>query len=192
MWNLLRGSTTALLSKARTLVGHTHSADYLVHSLRYPEYLRRGNAALACKFHAAQFCKGRGLDVGASNWCFPGARPINLTSSEDAYQIREESNSQDYLFSSHCLEHLTQWERALDEWLRVLKPGGILYLYLPHPAATLWNTGVHPDHHWTPNPPDVAQACTARGLTIVEMSWLPDGYLSFYVVGRKGADLNAK
>lgn len=36
------------------------------------------------------------------------------------------------VFSSHLLEHIVDWRRALQEWWRVLQMGGHLVLYLPH------------------------------------------------------------
>lgn len=38
----------------------------------------------------------------------------------------------DAVFSSHLLEHIEDYQGALDEWWRVLKVGGFLVLYLPH------------------------------------------------------------
>jgi SAM-dependent methyltransferase len=37
----------------------------------------------------------------------------------------------DYVFSSHLLEDFTDTEGILIEWLRVIRPGGIIALYLP-------------------------------------------------------------
>jgi len=39
--------------------------------------------------------------------------------------------SQDYVYSSHCLEDNLNYLAILNEWLRVLKPGGLLILNLP-------------------------------------------------------------
>jgi glycosyltransferase involved in cell wall biosynthesis/SAM-dependent methyltransferase len=41
-------------------------------------------------------------------------------------------NSQDAVFSSHCLEHAEDCEAAIKEWFRVLKTGGYLVLAVPH------------------------------------------------------------
>lgn len=41
----------------------------------------------------------------------------------------------DYVFSSHCLEDFKDTQTVMQEWLRVLKPGGYLVLYLPDQAA---------------------------------------------------------
>lgn len=48
-------------------------------------------------------------------------------------------DSVDYIFSSHCLEHLNDWVDVLDYWYDHLKPdGGILFLYLPDQSQKYW------------------------------------------------------
>jgi SAM-dependent methyltransferase len=42
----------------------------------------------------------------------------------------------DFLLSEHVLEHLCDPLRALYEWRRVLKPGGVVFLFLPHAERT--------------------------------------------------------
>src|SRR5215831_7157528 len=41
-------------------------------------------------------------------------------------------NSQDAVFSSHCLEHAEDCRQAIREWFRVLKIQGYLVLAVPH------------------------------------------------------------
>lgn len=44
----------------------------------------------------------------------------------------------DYIFSSHCLEHLYDWVDVLDYWTSKLKSGGVLFLYLPDYSQEYW------------------------------------------------------
>ncbi len=44
--------------------------------------------------------------------------------------------SYDFVLSSHNLEHFANPVKALNEWQRVLRPGGSLILALPHYAKT--------------------------------------------------------
>jgi len=46
------------------------------------------------------------------------------------------SGRYDFLLSSHALEHCANALKALGEWLRVLKEGGVLVLLLPHREGT--------------------------------------------------------
>jgi SAM-dependent methyltransferase len=40
--------------------------------------------------------------------------------------------SQDTVYTSHCLEHISDYRSAIREWFRVLKPGGHLIIVVPH------------------------------------------------------------
>lgn len=42
-----------------------------------------------------------------------------------------ESDSLDFVYSSHLLEDFADWTPALKEWVRVLKPGGNLIILIP-------------------------------------------------------------
>ena len=42
-----------------------------------------------------------------------------------------EDNSFDFVYSSHCLEDMEDVETALKNWVRILKPGGFLYVVVP-------------------------------------------------------------
>lgn len=102
----------------------------------YPEYLRNGNA---CRFIvpvAQQFCVGEGVDVGPGRWPFPGATPVDVGSEYSAMALPP--GPFDYVFSSHCLEHLQNPIAALEHWRSRLKPQGVLFLYLPHPDMEYW------------------------------------------------------
>jgi SAM-dependent methyltransferase len=43
-----------------------------------------------------------------------------------------ENDSQDAVFSSHCLEHIADYKGALREWYRVLRVGGFMVIAVPH------------------------------------------------------------
>lgn len=47
-----------------------------------------------------------------------------------------EDGQWDFVVSSHCLEHNWDVIGALKEWLRVIKPGGIVFTIFPHPERT--------------------------------------------------------
>ncbi len=110
-------------------------------------------------------------------------------SNQNAYRLDNfPDGSLDFVFSSHCLEHLERvGKRALRLWLRKLKPGGILFLYLPHESMRLWNPGspwVGDGHKWQPRHEIVVPFLEAEGMSILEVNKDHDGYWSFHVVGR--------
>ena len=50
----------------------------------------------------------------------------------DGRTLPFEDNSQDAVFSSHCLEHIDDYKGALREWHRVLRVGGFMVVSVPH------------------------------------------------------------
>lgn len=94
-----------------------------------------------------EYTKGLGIEVGCGlNKIHTGAIGINIVLSELDFgypfgaQIKADGislpwfvdNSLDYVFSSHCLEHFHEPEKALREWTKVIRVGGFLVLILPH------------------------------------------------------------
>lgn len=105
----------------------------------YPAFQAAGNAAQFAIPFARHVCKGRGVDVGCGRqeWAFPGAIPIDLTLGTGT-ATNFEPYDLDYVFSSHCLEHLEDWVDALDYWREKLRLGGTLFLYLPDYSQVYW------------------------------------------------------
>jgi SAM-dependent methyltransferase len=156
----------------------------------YPDYLTAGGASHAIAREALKFCKGRGVDVGSGYWPLPGAAALDAARGPGATRsIRDfEPATLDFVFSSHCLEHIAAWEAELDLWIDRLKPGGVLFLYLPHPDCGLWEPGspmVGDGHCWAPTPEGMRAALEARALTVVAFDAGPDAMQSFHVCARK-------
>lgn len=51
-------------------------------------------------------------------------------------QLPVPDNSQDFVISSHVIEHFFDPIKALKEWLRVVKPGGYIFVIGPHKERT--------------------------------------------------------
>ncbi len=54
----------------------------------------------------------------------------------DATSLRVETGSYDCVLASHCLEHIANPIKALQEWKRVLRRDGMMLLILPHRDRT--------------------------------------------------------
>jgi SAM-dependent methyltransferase len=109
--------------------------------VHYPRLQAEGFAAqYAFPFADKIIGKGKtGFDIGCNReeWKYPGALPIDPAMNEyDAYNLP--AMKVDYVFSSHCLEHLPDWVGALDKWREALHDDGVLFLYLPHPVQEYW------------------------------------------------------
>jgi ADP-heptose:LPS heptosyltransferase/predicted SAM-dependent methyltransferase len=114
-------------------------------------------------WEVAPFLRGRGLDIGAGDFkVLPHAISVdNCHHAQFGLQIRPDvfvqdaadlsvfgSQSMDFVYSSHLLEHMADPAATLKEWWRLVKPGGYLVLYLPHDQhyPRIGEDGANPDH----------------------------------------------
>ena len=108
----------------------------------YPQFQAGGFAAQFAMPYAKFYCKGLGYDVGCmkKEWALPGAIPVDISFDEGYHALNLPPLDQkaDYIFSSHCLEHIPNWVEVLEYWHDSLKDGGILFLYLPHYDQEYW------------------------------------------------------
>jgi SAM-dependent methyltransferase len=107
---------------------------------QYPKFQAEGNAAQFAIPFAKHFCKGYGFDIGfcKEDWKLPGAIGIDESLHDGFHADHLPTNNVDYIFSSHCLEHVDDWVKTLEYWLSCLKPGGTLFLYLPDISQNYW------------------------------------------------------
>ena len=68
------------------------------------------------------------------------ALPVDVVAWGDELPFDDESL--DYVVNSHVLEHFYDPIGAIHEWLRVIRPGGYLFMIVPHKERTADN--VHP------------------------------------------------
>ena len=123
---------------------------------RYPKFQSLGNASQFAIPFALHYCKGVGYDIGFSkpDWKYPGAIGIDLSLGDgyDANFLPE--GEVDYIYSSHCLEHVDCWYQTLRYWITKIKSGGILFLYLPDISNNYWRPW-HNEKHKTILTPEI-------------------------------------
>lgn len=109
---------------------------------------------------ASKWCQGKGLEIGGGAHNPFYLDTLNVDVQDDQYdmykteQIRNcgsfmpvdiiasgdnipvDDNSQDFVVSSHVLEHFHNPVKALLEWYRVVRPGGIIFMIVPHMERT--------------------------------------------------------
>lgn len=138
----------------------------------YPIFQTEGNAAKFAIPFAQQICNGKGYDIGCNRleWCMPGAIPIDpvIDPSNDALNLPDEEV--DFIFSSHCLEHISDWVGVLDYWKTKIKPGGVLFLYLPHPDQIYWRPWNNRKHVHILDPKYIKEYLVDRGFKNVFVS----------------------
>ena len=62
---------------------------------------------------------------------------------QDASVLPYEADSFDRLISVYNLEHIPQPHLVLKEWMRVVRPGGIISISIPTEGGIPWNLGRH-------------------------------------------------
>jgi SAM-dependent methyltransferase len=87
-----------------------------------------------------QFLQGKFEHIIGSEYIAPdmtpGSHNENGIRHEDLTALSFASNSLDKVFSFDCLEHIVDYQQALRECCRVLKPGGQLVLSVPFDKAS--------------------------------------------------------
>jgi len=108
---------------------------------------------------AQKWCVGKGLEIGGASYAplgvdalnvqpFPGhpvfeaeeirlmgrVLPVDIEAFADDIPVADDS--QDFVISSHVLEHVANVVAAFVEWHRVIRPGGIVFMIVPHVDRT--------------------------------------------------------
>jgi predicted SAM-dependent methyltransferase len=91
----------------------------------------------------SKYFQGTILDVGCGgDKIHPSAFGYDKEQGDATTLEGIPNDSIDCLFSSHCLEHLRQPQKAIMRWWEVVKPNG--YLFVIVPSADLYEQGVWP------------------------------------------------
>ncbi|WP_162125908.1 methyltransferase domain-containing protein [Pseudoxanthomonas wuyuanensis] len=106
---------------------------------------------------AHHLCKGKGLEVGALHRPFDLDAHVTYLDYEKTASLRKDYKADprvgdirqvqvvwkennypffdddafDFVINSHVLEHVCNPGRAIEEWLRIIGPGGVLYMVVP-------------------------------------------------------------
>jgi SAM-dependent methyltransferase len=115
----------------------------------YPKFQSIGNASQFAIPYAKYVCKGKGYDIGCMKieWSLPGSIPVDLCFEDGYNAFNLPEKEVDYIFSSHCLEHIPNWVDAMDYWYENLKSGGVLFLYLPDYTQEYWRPWNNRKHY---------------------------------------------
>ena len=98
------------------------------------------------KGHFEKYLKGNGIDIGAGDDPLQivngTTRPFDMRDGDAQYMNGIEDNVFDFVYSSHCLEHMIDINIAINNWTRILKPTGFLYITVPD--FDLYEKGIFP------------------------------------------------
>lgn len=145
-----------------------------------------GRESAKIVWEVAPYLLGQGVDLGAGTFrILPHAITVDNCHHEMfGHQIKPDvrvdtcermpifgTQSMDFVYSSHLLEHIQDYKAALAEWWRILKIGGYLVLYLPHKDfyPNMGQVGANPSHLHDFRPDDIIHAMReCRGWDLVE------------------------
>lgn len=153
----------------------------------YPKFQALGNAAQFAIPYAKYFCKGIGYDIGCGKeqWAYPGSIPIDIQVKDQYTALNLPKSNVDYIFSSHCLQHLNDWVETMDYWYENLSIGGILFLYLPSYQQQYWRPWNNYKHKNVLSSEIIRDYMINKGYKNIFVSGIDLNY-SFMVVGQKG------
>ena len=136
----------------------------------------QGRESAKCRWDVVPFTRGVGIDLGCGpEKLFPIANVIGVDNGVDtdlfgiamnpdvrivdASDLPFETESLDFVFSSHMLEHVVDPVAVLREAWRCLKDDGFLVLYLPHADLypRMGQPGANPDHKRDLTPTDTVE-----------------------------------
>jgi SAM-dependent methyltransferase len=106
---------------------------------------------------AYRLCRGKGLEIGALHRPFDLDAHVTYLDYDKTANLRRDyrkdetvghipqvqlvwrgvvypfidDNAFDFVINSHVLEHVANPGRVIEEWLRVIRPGGVLYMVVP-------------------------------------------------------------
>ena len=110
-------------------------------------------SAFIREFCHGSYLIGRGIDIGAGDDPLKVNRgTVNAWDKEDGdaqYMAGVPDRSYNFVYSSHCLEHMVDIDVALENWTRILKPLGYLYIVVPDYQLyeqMRWPSIHNPDH----------------------------------------------
>jgi len=135
--------------------------------------------------------QGKGIDIGpADDLVVPHAKAFDLEQGDAnkiSHYVKEEH---DFVYASHCLEHMHDPWDAVQEWWKIVKVGG--YLFFAIPDEDLYEQGVfpsrfNPDHKatftisktksWSPKSVNVLDlANSLKGGEIISLQLQDHGY----------------
>lgn len=153
---------------------------------KYPRFQSLGMASQFAIPYAKHVCLGEGYDIGCMKveWSLPGSIPIDLDFEDDYHATNLPKKGVDYIFSSHCLEHIDGWVDVMDYWYETLKSGGTLFLYLPDYSQEYWKPWNNRKHRHIFTPEIIKDYMIDKGYKNVFVSGI-DLNNAFMAIGEK-------
>jgi SAM-dependent methyltransferase len=97
--------------------------------------------------------QGEGIDIGCGpDPVLPNVMPFDLAHGDANEILRFVHRKFDFVYASHCLEHMLDPRKAIGQWWELVKPGGALFVIVPDEdlyEQGFWPSRFNRDHKWT-------------------------------------------
>ena len=116
--------------------------------LEYDEYFRGHGIDIGCGGHK----NDSAMDLLTGFDYIESVIPYDRIDGDANTCDNIEDNTYDFVYSSHCLEHMIDAEKAFGNWVRICKPGGYLVHAVPHELfyeKCKWPSRYNKDHKWS-------------------------------------------
>lgn len=125
--------------------------------------------------------QGTGIDIGCGpDPVTPTARRFDLEDGDANCVSKYVKEQFDFVYSSHCLEHMHDPRATILDWWKLVKPGG--YLFVVVPDEDLYEQGVFPSRfnndHKATFTLSKARSWSAKSINVLDLAnSLPGGQL---------------
>jgi SAM-dependent methyltransferase len=96
---------------------------------------------------------GQGIDIGCGDDpVSPNVVQFDRAQGDANDILRYVQREFDFVYASHCLEHMVNPRTAIAQWWQLVKPGGVLFLIVPDEdlyEQGYWPSRFNRDHKWT-------------------------------------------
>jgi SAM-dependent methyltransferase len=136
--------------------------------------------------------RGRGIDIGCGpDPVTPDARPFDLQHGDANCVSKYVQEQFDFVYSSHCLEHMHDPRTTILDWWKLVKPGG--YLFVVIPDEDLYEQGVFPSRFNTDHKATFtiskAQSWSPKSVNVLDLAQsLPGGQIVSLQLQDRGYD----
>ncbi|MCK5233181.1 MAG: class I SAM-dependent methyltransferase [Candidatus Aenigmarchaeota archaeon] len=150
--------------------------------------------SLMKKLYSAGYINVSGIDISKSAIKTCNERGLKTACVCNGMKTKYKENSFDILIASDILEHCANDELALSEWNRILKPNGILILFVPA-FQFLWSEhDVKNKHYRRYTYPIVKKILEKNNFEILRLSFwnafafVPKCIMAFFKISEKTGD----
>lgn len=107
-----------------------------------------------------RYLRGNGIDIGCGKDILqivdgnviPYDKLHHSVEHEAQTMGEMQDGSMDFAYSSNCLEHIDNPVEALRSWIRIVKPGGIIFFTVPDETLyehDIWPSTFNKTHQWS-------------------------------------------